>query len=281
MKKLILTMAAVSAAAIAAPAAAQYQRGYADAGVEVRTDQLGARIDAGVRQGSISAREASSLRMQLGDLQRLEQRFSRGGFSAAERAELQQRTQNLRQQIRVAGGGMGGYGRDGDRWGERDGRYDRDARDCPPGLDRRDNGCIPPGQAGRDGRWEDRRDDRDGRWEDRRDDRDARWEDGREDRDRDGYDDRDLNRDGRIDAADQRTTGRDRGVVGQILDRVGGNGSALRVGQRASADLGAVPYDLRTRYRDDSRVYYRADRRNVYGIDARTNVVLQVYALNR
>ena len=280
MKKLILTMAAVSAAAIAAPAAAQYQRGYADVGVEARIDQLGARIDAGVRQGTISARQASSLRMQLADLQRLERRFGRGGFSVSERAELQQRTRALRQQIRVAAGG--GYGRDEDRWGQRDDRDGRDGRDCPPGLDKRDNGCVPPGQVGRDGRWEDRRDDRDGRWEDRRDERDGRWSD-REDRDRDGYDDRDLNRDGRIDSADERMTDRDRrgGIVGNVLDRLGGSGGALRVGQRASADLGAVPYELRSRYRDDSRVYHRADRRNVYAIDARTNLVLQVYAMNR
>jgi hypothetical protein len=268
MKKILLTMAAVSAVAIAAPSAAQYQRGSAEVGLDARTDQLGARIDAGVRQGSISAQEASSLRIQLRDLERLERRYSRGGFTAAERTDLQQRTRTLRQQIRVAGGaGMGGNGRDDDRWGQRD---DRDGRDCPPGLDKRDNDCTPPGQVGRDGRWDDRRDDRDGRWEDRR-----------EDRDRDGYDDRDLNRDGRIDAADDRMSdgGRRGGVIGNVLDRL--DGSTLRVGQRASANLGAVPYDLRARYRDDSRVYYRADRRNVYGIDARTNLVVQVYAMNR
>lgn len=35
--------------------------------------------------------------------------------------------------------------RDGDRY--RDGRYAGDGRACPPGLAKKGNGCLPPGQA--------------------------------------------------------------------------------------------------------------------------------------
>ena len=282
MKKIVLAMAAVSALAIGVPAAAQPSGGYFNSNADIRIDQLRARIQAGVQQGSISRQEAQSLRMQLRQLADLERHYRAGGLTAQERADLQQRTRALRQQIRTAEGGAGGY--DDDRWDDRDGRR------CPPGLERRNNGCVPPGQVGRDGRWEDRRDDRDDRWEDRRDDRDDRWDDrgdddgrwqGRIDRNRDGYDDRDLNRDGRIDRNERRIADdHDERGNGGILDRLIGGGG-LRVGQRVSGNLGAVPYELRNHYRDGNGVYYRADRRNVYQIDARTDVVLQIYPLNR
>jgi len=288
MKKILLSMAAVSALAIGAPAAAQYRGGYADTRIDVRIGELQSRIDAGVQQGSINRQEAQSLRMQLRDLSRLERQYARDGLSRVERQDLQTRIQSLRQQIRSAEmSGSGGYDRD---------RYDRD---CPPGLRRRNNGCLPPGQVGRDGRWEDRRDDRDDRrderWEDRndrredRDDRrDDRWDDDDDrydrayDRDRDGYDDRDTNRDGRVDSRDGVYQDRDRrgGVIGDIIDRVTGGGG-LRVGQRASGNLGAVPYEYRDRFRDGGGVYHRSDGRNIYRIDARTNVVLQVYSMRR
>lgn len=71
-----------------------------------------------------------------------------------------------------------------------------------------------------------------------------------------------------------------RGVVGQVIDRVTGNG-ALGVGQRASANLGSVPYAYRNQYRDGGNVYYRSDSRNIYQIDARTQTVVRVYAMNR
>ena len=49
MKKLFITMAAVSALAIGAPAAAQYAGGN----VQARLQQLQVRLDAGVRSGEI------------------------------------------------------------------------------------------------------------------------------------------------------------------------------------------------------------------------------------
>ena len=66
----------------------------------------------------------------------------------------------------------------------------------------------------------------------------------------------------------------------RYLDRVTGN-DGLRVGQRASANLGSVPYAYRSQYRDGDNVYYRSDDRNIYQIDARTQTVVRVYSMNR
>jgi hypothetical protein len=152
------------------------------------------------------------------------------------------------------------------------------------------------------------------------------------DRNRDGYDDRDLNRDGRIDEREWRIaeerygndgryderSGRDddrygrdddrygrdndrygrdddrygrdddryetpaapRGGIGGVIDSILGGGG-LRVGQRVSGNLGAVPYEYRNQFRDGNGVYYRADNRAIYQIDARTDTVVRVHALNR
>lgn len=60
------------------------------------------------------------------------------------------------------------------------------------------------------------------------------------------------------------------GRGGPLEDWIG-----LRVGERATADLGFVPDSYRARYRDGRGVYYRSDGHMVYEIDARTNVVLR------
>jgi hypothetical protein len=233
---------AVAAIAAAAPASAQSGgyggngyggNGYGNSNIEVRADQLQMRLQAGIRSGAITRSEAMPLREQLRELTRLETLYARDGFSGRERADLQQRINSLRQDIRMAERGADGrYGRDDDRYDRDDERYGR--------------GDV----------------------------------DGRYDRDNDGWDDRDGNRDGRWDNDQgyQQTDGR--GVVGQILDRVTGNGD-LRVGQRASANLGSVPYAYRSQYRDSGNVYYRSDGRQIYQIDARTQTVVRVYAMNR
>lgn len=171
MKKIMMTLAAVSTLAVAAPAAAQYGGGN----FNVRIDQLQANLQAGVQSGRITRNEAQPLRQQIRALNDLERQFSRDGLSRGERDQLQQRVQMLRQQIRMAernGDNRGRYDRDDDdrRYGDRDDRRyhddgrrysDRDDRrysdrDCPPGLARKENGCMPPGQVGRDGRSHDR-----------------------------------------------------------------------------------------------------------------------------
>ena len=263
MNKIIfIALAATSAIAAAAPASAQ-SGGYggygnANGNVEVRADQLQMRLQAGIRSGAITRAEAVPLREQLRQLTRLESVYAQGGISGRERSDLQHRINSLRQGIRMAErSGDGRYSRDDDD------RYDRDD-------DRYSRGDV-------DGRY-DRNNDG---WDDRDGNRDGRWDvDSRYDSNRDGYDDRDSNRDGRWDNDQGYQQSGDRGVVGQIIDRVTGN-SGLRVGQRASADLGGVPYAYRTQYRDGNGIYYRSDGRQIYQIDARTQTVVRIYAMNR
>ncbi|HEX8224004.1 MAG TPA: hypothetical protein VF605_09330 [Allosphingosinicella sp.] len=263
MKKIIIiALAATSAIAAAAPASAQ-SGGYGGYGNgPIRSDQLQMQLQAGVRSGAITRAEAMPLREQLRQLTRLEALYARDGISGRERADLQHRINSLRQGIRMAERtGDGRFGRDDDRF-DRDDRDDRyGGRDGGrDGFDRNNDG------------WDDRDGNRDGRWD----------VDARNDSNRDGWDDRDYNRDGRWDN-DQgysREPVADRGVVGEILDRVTGTGG-LRVGQRVSGDLGAVPYAYRNEYRDGGGTYYRSDGRRIYQIDARTETVLRIYAMTR
>lgn len=273
MNRIIFSALAASSAvmAIAAPASAQ-SGGYggnaygANSNIEVRAEQLQARLQAGVRSGAITRAEAMPLREQLRQLTRLEMLYARDGISGRERADLQQRINSLRQGLRMAERGADGrYGRDDDRYDRDDDRYSRDDdrdgrynRDVDSRYDRNNDG------------WDDRDGNRDGRWD----------VDSRYDSNRDGYDDRDHNRDGRWDNDQGYQQSGDRGVVGQILDRVTGN-NGLRVGQRVSGNLGSVPYAYRSQYRDSDSVYYRSDDRNIYQIDARTQTVVRVYSMNR
>jgi hypothetical protein len=262
MNKIIfIALAATSAIAAAAPASAQSGNyggnGYGQGNVEVRADQLQVRLQAGVRSGAITRAEAVPLREQLRQLTRLETLYARDGISGRERADLQHRINSLRQGIRMAERGADGrYGRDDDRYDRDDDRYSRG--DVDSRYDRNNDG------------WDDRDGDRDGRWD----------VDSRYDANRDGYDDRDYNRDGRWDNDEGYQQTNNGGIVGQIIDRVTGN-TSLRVGQRASANLGDVPYAYRNQYRDGQGVYYRSDGRQIYQIDARTQTVVRIYALNR
>ena len=244
MKKILLSMAALSALSIGVPAAAQYQnQGYgngnyqngsnqngANGNLAVRIGQLQARIQAGVQSGAISRQEAQPLRQQLRQLIQLERQYSVNGLSGQERAELQQRIRNLRQQIRFADGGQGGY--NDQSYGDDEGRYS--------GGDRVDQN--------RDG-YDDRDYDRDGRWDD------------------------DVN-DGRYEQPAQR------GGIGGVIENIFGGGG-LRVGQRVSGNLGGVPSEYRDQFRDGNGAYYRSDGRQIYQIDARTQTVVRAYPMNR
>lgn len=261
MKTIFLGMATVSALAIAAPAAAQYQsqNGYqtqsqygyqnqngANGNFAARIEQLRVRIQAGVQSGTISRSEAPALRQQLRALTQLERQYSANGLSGQERSVLQQRLRTLRQQIRAADGGQG-YG-----------QYDRD------------DDYGQSGQYGRTGQY-----------------------DRAYDRNNDGFDDRDYDRDGRWDddtrngsstgaygddnGYQQPTT---RGGLGGIIDNLLGRGG-LQVGQRASSGLYALPSEYRNQFRDGNGAYYRTDGRQIYQIDARTQTVVRVYAMNR
>jgi hypothetical protein len=272
MKRVLLSMTAVTALAIAMPAAAQgYGQANAGGGIGIsnRIAQLDARLSAGVQAGEINRTEAQQLRPQLRELRRLERQYSVNGLTQQERMDLQQRIRMLRQDIRIADGG----------------RYDRDNR-YGNWVDEDDDRDMARIDRNRDG-WDDRDIDRDGRWDD---DQYARI-----DRNRDGWDDRDIDRDGRWDD-DIRGQGgpyeeaypvcdepQQRGGLGGVIDSVLGRGgsSCLSVGQRVSGNLSAVPYEYRNQYRDGGGVYYRSDGRQIYQIDARTNTVLRIYSMDR
>lgn len=103
------------------------------------------------------------------------------------------------------------------------------------------------------------------------------------DRDNGRYDDRDYDRDDRRDddRDDRYREPQQRGGLGGVIDGVlGRSGASLKVGQRAPSDLYGVPYEYRDRYRDTDRSYYRSDGRQIYQIDARTQSVIRIHAMN-
>jgi len=120
MKKVLLSAAALLAAATALPAAAQpygygHPRGHYDnrgwTSVEVRLQRLDNRIDRGIERGLLTRREAQGLRWEFRQLVRLERRYGRDGLSWGERADLEHRLDRLTQRV---------------RWERRDGeRYSR------------------------------------------------------------------------------------------------------------------------------------------------------------
>lgn len=115
MKKILLSIAAVSAIAAAVPAVASAQaygpdrgydhgfdrgpdRGYGDGGDRVaRLDQ---RIDMGIRSGGLTRPEARRLKGELRETARLEARYRRGGLTGWERADLDRRFDRISTQIR-------------------------------------------------------------------------------------------------------------------------------------------------------------------------------------
>jgi hypothetical protein len=99
MKSIYITLAAVSAAAMAAPAIAQPMKGdRADVAWHAgRSDsqQLQLRYDAAVQSGALSRSQAWSLRQQMRQFMQLEARYSRGGFTRWESSDLETRSRSL------------------------------------------------------------------------------------------------------------------------------------------------------------------------------------------
>lgn len=127
MKRIYMSLAAVSALAVAAPLAAQPWSGDRST-----SGQLQAQFDAGVRSGAISRREAMPLRAQLSQFMRLERQYSRAGFTIRERNALQSRSRTLA--MNIAAAERSGHGRfdRGDRFGADvaiDGRLGYDGKD--------------------------------------------------------------------------------------------------------------------------------------------------------
>jgi hypothetical protein len=272
-----MILAALGALAAASPAAAQYAGAYGNVDIQ----GLRAEIDAAVSRGDVSSQDAYSLRSQLRGLIDLQRRYAMDGLNWNERNDLQQRAQGLRNEIADAEGSASGddrYG-NGDRYRTYSNGYDNGggyrtygngyAAPQSYGADR--NGTYGNGNYGNsygaNGYNRPYNDGRSGNYgsgqytQYDRGDADAR-DDGRSARN-DGYD-RD---DGRYDRDD----GYDRDD----------DGYALRVGDRATGGLYAVPDAYRARFRDGGIVYYRYGGGNVYQIDARNNVVLRVIPIGR
>jgi Ni/Co efflux regulator RcnB len=117
MKKILVSVLAVSTIAAAVPAAAQgYGNGWQN--INQRQANLDRRIDQGIRNGQLTRGEAVRLRAEFRDIARLEARYRRGGLSNWERSDLDRRFDALSARV---------------RWERRDnqdyGRNDRDNRD--------------------------------------------------------------------------------------------------------------------------------------------------------
>lgn len=148
MKRLLLSACTVAALSIGAPATAQSGvlgdvfRGMFGSSSYNQVGNYDDRIRIAYQRGEISQSEASDLQRRYYDLQRLEQQYRQNGLSRDERYDLERRVSDFQRRFEMARSN-GGYD-DDDQWGDNDGRR------CPPGLAKKRNGCLPPGQVGRD-----------------------------------------------------------------------------------------------------------------------------------
>lgn len=109
MKKLVIALAGFGLAATTVPVAAfaaQPAQSHQQPGwqsVSQRQAALSRRIDQGERNGALSRREAATLRQDLRNLVRLEQRYraSAPGLTRAERSDLDRRYTQLSNRIRT------------------------------------------------------------------------------------------------------------------------------------------------------------------------------------
>ena len=123
MRKFLISAALLSAAAVTAPAAAQYRdydRGSdygGGQGIERQLDQITDRIRRAEDRDRISRSEANRLLRQAEQIDRLYDRYRRNGINQREHYDLQNRIQNLRQRLQ--------FERREDRWDDRRDRWDR------------------------------------------------------------------------------------------------------------------------------------------------------------
>jgi hypothetical protein len=143
--KRFLTMTALCALGIAAPATAQYVNGYAGgtAGVYNRIAQLETALQADIRAGVISRSENYTLRRQLRDLRATADLYSRNGLSQRERMDLQARFRTVRRNLQIADNGrLDRYGYQDDLWANDNGYYGQGG---PYEDDYYDNACVNRG----------------------------------------------------------------------------------------------------------------------------------------
>lgn len=125
MRKLMISLAVTTAALVAVPAAAQYQdygrydqrynQGQTQ-NIQDRIQRLNQRIQRASQRGTITRHESQRLYNELRRIDYLYNRYRQNGISQRESYDLQNRLQNLQQQVREDR-------RDGRRYDDRDGRY--------------------------------------------------------------------------------------------------------------------------------------------------------------
>jgi hypothetical protein len=149
MKTLLTSACAVAALSFAAPASAQsgifgdLLGGIFGNGSSAQMGNYDDRIRIAYQRGEISQSEARDLQNRYYELQRLEQQYRQNGLSRDERYDLERRVSDFQRRFEMARSN-GGY-HDDDGW------QNNDDRRCPPGLAKKWNGCLPPGQVGRNG----------------------------------------------------------------------------------------------------------------------------------
>lgn len=151
MKKVLATACAVAALTVAAPASAQGILGDLLGGVFGSSSRVGnydERIRIAYQRGELSDSEARELQSRYQELREREQYYRQDGLSREERSDLQRRVSDFERSFEMARRDGDYRDRDGDRWDDRDRWAGRDGR-CPPGLAKKNNGCLPPGQAKR------------------------------------------------------------------------------------------------------------------------------------
>jgi hypothetical protein len=128
--KRFLTLTALCALGVAAPATAQYVNVNAGgtAGVYNRIAQLETALQADIRAGVITRSESYRLSRQIRDLRVTADLYARNGFSQRERMDLQARFRTVRQNLRLADNGrLDRYGSRDDNWSGSD--WDSNYRD--------------------------------------------------------------------------------------------------------------------------------------------------------
>ncbi|WP_106639023.1 hypothetical protein [Allosphingosinicella vermicomposti] len=99
MRKVLLSVLALSTVAVAAPAAAQNYRHH-DTGIERQLDSIAQRVRQAENRGRISHREANGLLRRADQIDRLHDRYARNGLSRGERDDLRRQVNRLQQDLR-------------------------------------------------------------------------------------------------------------------------------------------------------------------------------------
>jgi ribosomal protein S20 len=100
MRKIILSAAILSAVAVAAPASAQRWDNGGARHVQQELNQIEQRIHHAAQRGLLSRNEARRLFTRAERIERLAYSYQRGGLDHREHRDLQNRLQDLRQELR-------------------------------------------------------------------------------------------------------------------------------------------------------------------------------------